>query len=148
MRQIRTTACCHAFNLGDVLIVEGLALKPLQVLKILAGGRITNLQPRIDPAATLPDQEPDRTAEAIRRVLPELVKLDRYERRASSRRHKAVVAFIAGTRNVEKQLIVVMAPFRAPKVFGWQRVPQMGAPPAARGIARPPRDFAAAAHTT
>jgi hypothetical protein len=46
-----------------------------QVLKILAGGRITNLQRWIDPAATLPNQEPDRTAEAVRRALPELVKL-------------------------------------------------------------------------
>jgi len=30
----------------------------------------------------LPTQEPDRTAEAIRRSLPELIKLDRYERRS------------------------------------------------------------------
>jgi hypothetical protein len=89
---------------ADVLIVEGFALKHPQVLKILAGRRITKLQPWIDPAATLPDQEPDRTAEAIRRVLPELVKLDRYERRASSRRHKAVMAFIAGRRNVTYSL--------------------------------------------
>jgi hypothetical protein len=95
---IQRVCAFGALEPGDVLIVEGLALNPLQVLKILGGGRITNLQPWIDPAATLPDQEPDRTAEAIRRVLPELVKLDRYERRASSRRHKAVMAFIAGRR--------------------------------------------------
>jgi hypothetical protein len=101
---IQRVCAFGALETGDVLIVEGLALKPLQVLKILAGGRITNLQPWIDPAATLPDQEPDRTAEAIRRVLPELVKLDRYERRASSRRHKAVMAFIAGRRNADNNL--------------------------------------------
>jgi hypothetical protein len=34
--------------------------------------------------------EPDRTAEAIGRVLPDLAKLDRYERRASRRRDRAV----------------------------------------------------------
>jgi hypothetical protein len=101
---IQRVCAFGALETGDVLIVEGLALKPLQVLKILAGGRITNLQPCIDPAATLPDQEPDRTAEAIRRVLPELVKLARYERRASSRRHKAVMAFIAGRRNADNNL--------------------------------------------
>jgi hypothetical protein len=89
---IQRVCAFGTLDTGDVLIVEGLALKPLQVLKILAGGRITNLQP--DPAATLPNQEPDRTAEAIRRALPEFLKLDRYERRASSRRHKAVMAFI------------------------------------------------------
>jgi hypothetical protein len=37
-----------------------------------------------DPAATMPTDEPARTAEAIRRALPELRKLDRYERRAAA----------------------------------------------------------------
>jgi hypothetical protein len=44
----------------------------------------------IDKAATMPSQEPDRSAEAIRRALPELLKLDRYERRAIARRDQAV----------------------------------------------------------
>jgi hypothetical protein len=35
----------------------------------------------IDSLATMPSQEPYQTAEAVRRVLPELRKLDRYERR-------------------------------------------------------------------
>ncbi len=45
-----------------------------------------------DSSATMPSHEPDRSAEAIRRVLPELRKLDRYERRAAARRDRAVVA--------------------------------------------------------
>jgi len=36
-------------------------------------------------AATMPSQEPHRSAEAMRRVLPELRKLERYERRAAAR---------------------------------------------------------------
>jgi hypothetical protein len=44
----------------------------------------------IDPFATMPRQEPDRSAEAIRRVLPELRKLERYERRAAAQRDRAV----------------------------------------------------------
>ena len=44
-----------------------------------------------DPSATMPSQEPDRTAEAVRRVLPELRKLDRYERRAAAQRERAVL---------------------------------------------------------
>ena len=40
--------------------------------------------------ATMPRQEPDRSAEAVRRVLPELRKLDRYERRAAAQRERAV----------------------------------------------------------
>jgi hypothetical protein len=34
----------------------------------------------------LPSSEPERSAEAVRRTLPELLKLDRYERRAAARR--------------------------------------------------------------
>jgi len=38
----------------------------------------------------MPDEGPDRTAEAIRRALPQLLKIDRYERRAAARRDRAV----------------------------------------------------------
>ena len=38
----------------------------------------------------MPSQEPYRSAEAVRRVLPELRKLNRYERRAAMRRDRAV----------------------------------------------------------
>jgi hypothetical protein len=38
----------------------------------------------------MPTQEPQQSAEAMRRVLPELVRLDRYERRAASRRDQAL----------------------------------------------------------
>jgi hypothetical protein len=47
-----------------------------------------------DSSATMPSQEPYRSAEAIRRVLPELRRLDRYERRAAVRRHRAVLDFL------------------------------------------------------
>jgi hypothetical protein len=98
---IQRVCAFGALEREDVLIVEGFALTHLQVAKILLGRRMPNLQPWIDPAATLPNQEPDRTAEAIRRALPELVKLDRYERRAASRRHKAVMAFIAARESAK-----------------------------------------------
>jgi hypothetical protein len=42
----------------------------------------------IPPA--MPVEEPERSVEAIRRVLPELLKLDRYERRAAARRDRAL----------------------------------------------------------
>jgi hypothetical protein len=44
-----------------------------------------------DSPATMPSQEPDRSAEAVRRVLPELRKLERYERRAAVRRDRAAL---------------------------------------------------------
>jgi hypothetical protein len=48
------------------------------------------LPPAIDCSAAMPTQEPQRSTEAVRRALPELLKLDRYERRAASRRDRAV----------------------------------------------------------
>ena len=48
-------------------------------------------KPRLqNPLATMPTQEPERSAEAIRRALPELIKLNRYESRAVARRDRAV----------------------------------------------------------
>jgi hypothetical protein len=44
----------------------------------------------VAPLATMPNKEPERTAEAIRRALPELRKLDRYESRAVARRDRAI----------------------------------------------------------
>ena len=41
------------------------------------------------PSETMPPPGPDRLTEAIRRALPELAKLDRYEARASARRNRA-----------------------------------------------------------
>ena len=38
----------------------------------------------------MPTEEPERTAEAVRRALPELAKLDRYESRAVARRDRAI----------------------------------------------------------
>jgi hypothetical protein len=45
--------------------------------------------PIVPAPPELPTSEPERSAEAVRRALPELVKLDRYERRATARRNRA-----------------------------------------------------------
>jgi hypothetical protein len=46
----------------------------------------------VDPVPALPAQEPARTAEAVRRLLPVLLKLNRYEARAVTRRDRAIRA--------------------------------------------------------
>ena len=51
-----------------------------------------------DSSATMPSQEPYRSAEAVRRVLPELRRLDRYEHRAAVRRRRAVLDFFGGMK--------------------------------------------------
>jgi hypothetical protein len=50
--------------------------------------------PLINPADSLPISEPERTAEATRRVLPELMTLTRYEHRAASRRDRSIKTLI------------------------------------------------------
>ena len=44
----------------------------------------------VDPLSTMPTEEPERSAEALQRALPELLKLTRYERRAVLRRDRAL----------------------------------------------------------
>jgi hypothetical protein len=64
----------------------------IRFLNALDRGRFILPKPS-NSSATMPAQEPDQSAEAVRRVLPELRKLDRYERRAAVRRHQAVLNF-------------------------------------------------------
>ena len=49
---------------------------------------------RVSHLATMPSQEPERTAEAVRRALPELAKLDRYNFRTLTRRDRAIKEII------------------------------------------------------
>jgi hypothetical protein len=54
-------------------------------------GRIKPPNPvLIDPLASMPETELDRPVEGVRRALPELQKLARYEIRATSRRDQAI----------------------------------------------------------
>jgi hypothetical protein len=67
----------------------------IRLLNAFDRGRLIVPKPS-DSSATMPPHEPERSAEAVRRVLPELRKLNRYERRAAARRDRAVLN-LAGT---------------------------------------------------
>jgi hypothetical protein len=54
-------------------------------------------------APAMPTTEPERTAEAIRRALPELIMLDRYERRAAGRRARALRSLLE-CKNIKDNL--------------------------------------------
>jgi hypothetical protein len=56
----------------------------------------------LEPPA-MPKTEPERTAEAIRRALPELIKLERYERCAAGRRARALRSFLK-CKNINNNL--------------------------------------------
>jgi hypothetical protein len=60
------------------------------------GATLWNGRPKfaVDPLPAMPAQEPQRTAEAVRRALPDLLKLHRYERRAVTRRDRAIRAIM------------------------------------------------------
>jgi hypothetical protein len=53
----------------------------------------------IDPLATMPNEEPYRSAEAARRLLPEFVRLLRYENRAAGRRDLAIRKMMRGYKS-------------------------------------------------
>jgi hypothetical protein len=64
-------------------------------LRWIVGRREMLLDPiLINPADTMPLPVPDRTAEAARRILPKLINLLRYERRAVARRDRAIKALM------------------------------------------------------
>ena len=50
-------------------------------------------------APAMPNAESERSTDALRRALPELIKLDRYERRAAGRRARAVHIFLKRKRS-------------------------------------------------
>jgi hypothetical protein len=62
----------------------------VRFFEALDRGRLI-LPKRSDPSATMPSQEPYKSAEAVRRVLPVLRRLNQYERRAAARRDRAVL---------------------------------------------------------
>jgi hypothetical protein len=59
--------------------------------KGLDRGKLDILTP-VDALEMMPSAEADRLAEAVRRALPELIKLDRYERRAAALRDRGLRA--------------------------------------------------------
>jgi hypothetical protein len=65
-----------------------------QFLSQLGRGTI-DLPAPVDAAATMPSAESERLAEAVRRALPELLKLERYERRAPCLRAQSLRAIYA-----------------------------------------------------
>jgi len=64
------------------------------ILQRYWGATLSKGRPKFagDPLPAMPAQEPARTAEAVRRMLPDLLKLNRYESRAVTRRDRAIRA--------------------------------------------------------
>jgi hypothetical protein len=97
VRRVKVALIERASVFGELDPPQLTVTQMIRVLNAFDGGRRIVPKP-IDASATMPSQEPDRSAEAVRRVLPELRKLDRYERRAAVRRDRAVLDFIGGVK--------------------------------------------------
>jgi hypothetical protein len=93
VRQVKVALIERVSALGapDAPQVFGALAEEMRYLKSILSGRAPPILPaRIDPLATMPTEEPERTAEAVRRALPALLKLGRYESRAVARRDRAI----------------------------------------------------------
>jgi hypothetical protein len=104
VRHVKAALIQRVSALGalDAPQVFGSSAEEIRYLKSILSGRAPPIPPEpIDPLATMPRQEPERTAEAVRRTLPELVKLNRYESRAVARRDRAIreIAKIRSSRD-------------------------------------------------
>jgi hypothetical protein len=73
----------------------GSAKETIRHLRLVLADKAMLKEP-IDDLATLPSEEPLRSAEALRRALPDLLRLDRYEGRAIGRRGRAIKKMISG----------------------------------------------------
>jgi hypothetical protein len=98
VRRAKVSLIERVWKFGD-LDAASLFSSPAQAIRLLKALERDGAA-RSEPicwSASMPPGEPDRVAEAIRRALPEIVKLERYERRAAARRDRAVQA-LAGRR--------------------------------------------------
>jgi hypothetical protein len=90
VRRVKVALIERASAFGELDPPTLTVTQMIRVLNAFDRGRPIVPEP-IDASATMPPHERDRSAEAVRRVLRELLKLDRYERRAAARRDRAVL---------------------------------------------------------
>jgi hypothetical protein len=103
LRRVRWVALAHierasAFGRFDVAkIFRTHADEVAWVVQYYLGGAIRKAPPKfaVDKLPPMPSKGPARTAEAVRRVLPELQRLARYEARAIMRRDRAIRALVS-----------------------------------------------------
>jgi hypothetical protein len=97
-REVEKLARKIAGNTEDSIVLEHARAAAHAELDLIQIGRvkIATIERYLSAgqaAPATPSEHSDRTAEAVRQALPELIKLDRYARRAAFRREQALGAF-------------------------------------------------------
>jgi hypothetical protein len=98
VRNVRISLIERAIELGDLNAPKHFRSTNQEVRWLIAMDlynmgkrRVPPPQPDlINPAENMPKELAERLAEAVRRILPGLVVIDRYERRAANRRDRAI----------------------------------------------------------
>lgn len=92
VRRVRVALIERAYAIGTLATSRlfNSARDAERFLDAIVQGKTPTLPNSVDPSATIPADKFEPTAQAIRHVLPELVKLDRYETRAAARRDRAI----------------------------------------------------------
>jgi hypothetical protein len=97
VRRVRTALIARVTALGRFDVPRRFASpkdETAWIMQRYCGATLWKGRPKfaVDPLPAMPSQEPARTAEAVRRMLPVLLKLHRYESRAVTRRDRAIRA--------------------------------------------------------
>jgi hypothetical protein len=84
----------HVFGAFDPQFLFSSTALEVRFLKLVCWGKVSGFPRPPDPSASMPEEKPARTIEAIRRALPELEKLERYEKHATARLNRAISAIV------------------------------------------------------
>jgi hypothetical protein len=95
IRRVRVALIARLSEFGELEMPNPLRTSRdvMRFLTSVVRGLPSSLSVPVPPS--MPSSEPERSAEAMRRALPELLKLDRYERRATARRDRASREIVA-----------------------------------------------------
>jgi len=87
IRHVKVALIARMSEFGELDVPDLTSRDVLRFLTSIDRGLALDLSVPVPPS--MPSSEPERSTEAMRRALPELVKLDRYERRATAKRDRA-----------------------------------------------------------
>jgi hypothetical protein len=91
IRRLKAGLISHTMAFGQSGAPRGVgSLRAERILQTYASTGLETAEKALKNAFAMPTTEPERTSQAVILALSELVKLDRYERRAAAQRDRAL----------------------------------------------------------